>query len=115
MVPHGLLHGEPVDLAVFYNDRRVGVLQAPDPLDTVPSDADIRSALPLTELVSETPMVYFNEKLMVNVDDVVGTIQITVEVDTHHLAIEDLYRLLAEMESFTVSAATSVDQAVASM
>ncbi|WP_327004784.1 condensation domain-containing protein [Dactylosporangium sp. NBC_01737] len=111
----GLLHGEPVDLAVFYNDRRVGVLQAPDPLDTVPSDADIRSALPLTELVSETPMVYFNEKLMVNVDDVVGTIQITVEVDTHHLAIEDLYRLLAEMESFTVSAATSVDQAVASM
>ncbi|MEV4517199.1 condensation domain-containing protein [Dactylosporangium sp. NPDC049525] len=111
----GVEHGEPVDLAVFYNDRRVGVIQAPDPLDTVPAVADIRSALPLTEVVSETPMVFFNEKLMVNVDDVVGTVQITVEVDTHHLAIEDLHRLLAEMESFTVSAATASDQAVASM
>jgi hypothetical protein len=90
------------------------VIQAPDPLDTVPAVADIRSALPLTEVVSETPMVFFNEKLMVNVDDVVGTVQITVEVDTHHLAIEDLHRLLAEMETFTVSAALS-DQAVASM
>jgi hypothetical protein len=113
----GRLHGEPIDLAVFYNDRRVGVLQARDPLDTVPTVAEIRAALPLTELVSETPMVYFNEKLMVNVDDVVGTVQITVEVDTHHLAIEDLHRLLAAMETFTVAAASSsaFDQAVASI
>jgi hypothetical protein len=112
----GRLHGEPIDLAVFYNDRRVGVLQAPDALDAVPTVEDIRAALPLTEVVSDTPMVFFNEKLMVNVDDVAGTVQLTVEVDTHHLALEDLHRLLAAMETFTVSAAVApTDQAVASM
>jgi hypothetical protein len=118
----GRLHGEPVDLAVFYNDRRVGVMQAPERLDAVPTDADIRAALPLTEVLAETPMVFFNEKLMVNVDDAAGTVQLTVEVDTHHLAIEDLHRLLAAMESFTVAAAAAcaapaaspLDQAVAS-
>lgn len=101
----GREHDEPLDLAVFYNDRRVGVLRALDPQETVPTADDVRAARPLTELVSETPMVFFNEKLMVNVDDVVGTVQITVEVDTHHLAIEDLHRLLAAMETFTVDAA----------
>ncbi len=106
-------HGEPVDLAVFYNDRRGGVLDAQRPPDTVPTVAGFEAALPLTELVSDTPMPYFNEKLMVNVDDVVGTVQLTVEVDTHHLAIGDLHRLLAAMEAFTVGAARSLDQAAA--
>jgi len=40
-------------------------------------------------------------------------VQLTVEVDTHHLAIEDLYRLLAAMEAFTVAAAISTDVAAA--
>ncbi|MET7418553.1 condensation domain-containing protein [Dactylosporangium sp. NPDC005555] len=103
----------PVDLAVFYNDRRVGVIEAQTARDTVPTAADVEAALPLTELVSERPMAYFNEKLMINVDDVVDVVQLTVEVDTHHLAIGDLHRMLAAMEAFAVSA--SADQAVASM
>lgn len=107
-------HGEPVDLAVFYNDRRVGVMPVVDPLGN-PLDGDaVRAALPLTELVSETPMVYFNEKLMLNVDDVPGTAQITVEVDTHYLAVEDLRRLLTAMETFAVDAAAQADRADAS-
>ena len=81
----------------------------------MPTVEEIGAALPGTQLVSETPMAYFNEKLMVNVDDVTDTVQITVEVDTHHLPIGDLHRLLAAMETFTVAAATSLDQAVASM
>ena len=92
----------PVDLAVFYNDRRVGLMQSGGPLDKVPTDEDVRAALPLTELVSELPMVFFNEKLMVNVDDIPGTVQITAEVDTRYLSIEDLHRLLLAMERFAV-------------
>lgn len=102
----------PVDLAVFYNDRRVGVIEAQGRLDSVPTAEEISAALPLTELVSSTPMAFFNEKLMVNVDDVVGTVQITVEVDTHYLDVSDLHRLLLAMETFAVGA---LDQAVASM
>jgi hypothetical protein len=102
-----------VDLAVFYNDRRIGVLEAQGPVSEVPAAADVEAALPLTRVVSETPLPFFNEKLMVNVDDVVGTVQLTVEVDTHHLAIGDLHRLLLGMETFAAELVTDA-QAVAS-
>ncbi|MEV0562621.1 condensation domain-containing protein [Dactylosporangium sp. NPDC050588] len=100
-----------VDLAVFYNDRRVGILEAQGPLAEVPAAADVEAARPLTALVSERPLPFFNEQLMVNVDDVVDTVQLTVEVDTHHLAMADLHRLLLAMEAFAVAAA--LDQAAA--
>lgn len=103
----GRERGAPIDLAVLYNDRRVGAGKAPDPAGPLPTGQEVRGALPLTETVSESSIVVFNEKLMVHVDDVPGTIQVTVDVDTHYLAIEDLYRLLAGMEAFTVLA--SVD------
>ncbi|GAB3825577.1 hypothetical protein ACFPIJ_45745 [Dactylosporangium cerinum] len=111
----GREHSEPFDLSVFYNDRRVGVIQTQDTLETVPSMDEIRSAMPLTGMVSETPVVFFNEKLMVNIDDAVGTAQITVDFDAHHMPLADLRRLLTAMETFTVDAAASLDQAVASM
>ncbi|MEV4139491.1 condensation domain-containing protein [Dactylosporangium sp. NPDC049742] len=113
-----------VDLAVFYNDRRVGILEAQGPVSEVPTAADVEAARPLTALVSERPLPFFNEQLMVNVDDVVDTVQLTVEVDTHHLAVEDLHRMLNAMEAFAVAAALdsvaalgqagALDQAVAS-
>ncbi|GAA3205590.1 hypothetical protein ACFO1B_33650 [Dactylosporangium siamense] len=112
----GREHDEPFDLSVFYNDRRVGVIQTQDPLETMPSMDEIRSAMPLTGMVSETPVVFFNEKLMVNIDDAVGTAQITVDFDAHHMPLAEVRRLLPAMETFTVSAAAAVsDQAVASM
>ncbi len=109
----GREHSEPFDLSVFYNDRRVGVIQTQDPLETAPSMDEIRAALPLTVMVSEAPVVFFNEKLMVNIDDAVGTAQVTVEFDTHHIPLADLRRLLVAMETFTVDAAASLDAAAA--
>jgi hypothetical protein len=50
-------------------------------------------------------MAFWNERLMVNVDDVTDAVQITVEVDTAYLAIEDVRRLLHEMEAFTLAGA----------
>ncbi|WP_432840641.1 condensation domain-containing protein [Dactylosporangium sp. CA-092794] len=94
-------HGEPIDLAVLHNERRLA-LRAPE---TVPDEAAIRAARPATERVSEVPMVYFNEKLMLNIDDVPGTAQITTEVDTAYLPISDTWELLSEMERFAVEGA----------
>jgi hypothetical protein len=94
--------GQEIDLAVFYNDRRV--MLRPDGSADLPGEAEIRAALARTSVVREIPMVYFNEELMVNIDDVPDTVQVTTEVDTRCLAIEDLLALLGEMESFTVEA-----------
>ncbi|GAA0726357.1 hypothetical protein Drose_11815 [Dactylosporangium roseum] len=95
--------GEPVDLAVFYNDRRATLRTAT--AGAVPSGDEIVAARAETAVVLERPMGFFNEELMINVDDVPDTVQITTEVDTAALAIEDLHALLTEMESFAVEAA----------
>jgi hypothetical protein len=97
----GKERGEPIDLAVLHNERRAALR----PSEVPPDEAAIRAARPATELVRETPLVYFNEKLMINVDDAPGAVQITAEVDTAYLPVEDLHRLLAEMEDFVVAAA----------
>lgn len=92
------------DLGMLYNDRRPALGGTGRPA----SREAIRAALPLTRLVREVPMRFFNEQLMINVDAVPDVVQITTEVDTHHLAVEDLRALLSEMESFTVEAALAV-------
>ncbi|UWP79523.1 condensation domain-containing protein [Dactylosporangium fulvum] len=95
--------GERLELGCFYNDRRTASRPAGgDP----PPDA-IRAALPASRVLEEVPMRFFNEQLMVNVDDVRDTIQMTVEADTHRVSRDDLHALLAEMESFVVSTALS--------
>jgi hypothetical protein len=97
----GKERGEPMDLAVFYNERRLGLRAPAHP----PGRDAVRAALPGTELVRETVLPYFNEKLMINIDDLPDTLQITAEVDTAYLTAPDLLRLLHEMEEFTVAAA----------
>ncbi|MGI5243449.1 condensation domain-containing protein [Dactylosporangium sp. CA-139066] len=93
--------GEPLDLAVFYNERRLALRPPTDP----PAPDAIRAARAATELVRETPLPFFNEKLMVNVDVVPDTVQLTTEVDTAYIGAPDVRRLLQEMEDFTVAAA----------
>ncbi|MEV6924405.1 condensation domain-containing protein [Dactylosporangium sp. NPDC051485] len=93
--------GEPIDLAVFHNERRVALSAPAEP----PAEDAIRAALPRTELVRETVLPYFNEKLMINIDDLPDTVQITTEADTAYLPLPDVRRLLSEMESFVVAAA----------
>src|SRR4029078_9329496 len=70
--------GEPIDLQVFYNERRLNLR----PPQSAPDEAAIQALRPQTTFVRETPLPYFNEKLMLNIDDVPDTVQITVEVDT---------------------------------
>jgi hypothetical protein len=93
--------GEPIDLQVFYNERRLA-LRAPQ---SAPDGPAILALRPQTTCLRESPLPYFNEKLMLNIDDVPGTIQITTEVDTAYLRVESVHRLLEEMEHFTVTAA----------
>lgn len=91
--------GERLDLGCFYNDRRTPAVPAPATPDAV------RAALGASRVLQEVPMKFFNEQLMVNIDDVPGTVRMTVEVDTHHLSPADMHALLGEMEAFTVETA----------
>ncbi|HTJ35124.1 MAG TPA: condensation domain-containing protein [Dactylosporangium sp.] len=97
----GKERGEPMDLAVFYNERRAGLRPPENP----PDEAAIRAARAATEFVRETPMAFFNEKLMINIDELPDVIQIAMEVDTAYLPAADARRLLQEMEDFVVEAA----------
>lgn len=89
---------ERVDLGVFYNDRR---MSGPDS-GPLPSNADVVAALPRTRLLDDVPMTFVNEQLMVNIDNVPGTVRVTAEVDTAHLAAPDLRAVLAAMEASVV-------------
>jgi hypothetical protein len=93
--------GEPIDLQVLYNERRL----TPRAPRSTPDGPAIRALRARTALIGESPLPYFNEKLMLNIDDVPDTIQITTEVDTAYLRAESVHRLLEEMERFAVTAA----------
>jgi hypothetical protein len=97
----GRERGEPMDLAVFYNERRMALRPPTD----APGEDAIRAARDATELVHEVPLPFFNEKLMVNVDDLPGTMQLTTEFDSAYISVPDAHRLLQEMEDFAVAAA----------
>lgn len=93
--------GERVDLGVFYNDRR---MSGPD-TSILPSEADVLAARSRTRVLAEVPMALFTEQLMVNIDDVPGTVRVTAEVDTDHLSVPDLAAVLAAMEAAVVEPA----------
>ncbi|MET7399965.1 hypothetical protein ABZS66_41420 [Dactylosporangium sp. NPDC005572] len=77
-----LLASLPVELGVFYNDRRTGAVVADAP-----------------RTLTREPMRFFNEKLMINLDDA----GVVVEFDTWHVAEADVLRMLTAMEGFAVS------------
>lgn len=95
--------GEQIDLSCFFNDRRMQARQ--ESPESLPTEDEVRAALPRSALLWETTLKTFNEKLMVNIDDVTDTVQITAEVDTHYLPLDDLKALMREMEAVAVEAA----------
>lgn len=102
--------GEKIDLASFINDRRSMTLSS---TPQAPAAADeIVAAQKDTAVLWEAPLRLFNEKLMVNFDEVGGTIQVTAEVDTRYLSLEDLKSLMTAMEAVTVEAALDPSKTV---
>ena len=63
-----------------------------------PTGADVADA-PAATVLADVPMAVFTERLMVNVDDVPGTVRITAEVDTASLSVPDLLAVLKAMEA----------------
>jgi hypothetical protein len=76
--------GERIELGLLWNDRRTR------------TDGPVAAE---RQPIRELPVGPFAEQLMVHVDDVPGTVQLTVEVDTRHLGMAELGVVLDRMES----------------
>jgi condensation domain-containing protein len=101
--------GRPIDVGCFYNDRRMTGL---DPGGAVPAAADIEAALPHTTLRWQPLTGRPSERFFLHVNDVPGTVDLTVCADTAHVSPAELELLLRTMEEVTVAAA--LDRAAAS-
>jgi hypothetical protein len=99
----GRERGEQIDLACVYNDRRIRTRDLP--AGPPPSPRQLGDAVRDAVLTWDRPLALFNEKLMVTINDVPGTIEVVAEVDTRHVAPGDLEAVLRGIESVVVEAA----------
>jgi hypothetical protein len=95
--------GELIDLSCVYNDRRIQNRALP--AGPVPARRQVHDALPDSVLRWDEPLKLFNEKLMININDVPDTIEVLALFDAHHLAPDDVEALLRGMEAAIVAAA----------
>jgi hypothetical protein len=91
--------GEQIDIACVFNN------QFPEPVGPDPTPDQLAAALPATVLTWDRPLALFNERLMVTVNDVPGTIEVMAEVDTCHVAPADVDAMLHGMVATVVEAA----------
>jgi hypothetical protein len=90
-----------VDLGCYYNDRSS---HQPDPAGP-PSPQQVRAAAALAPSPRWTALDFFNEKLMLTVDDAPGAVVLTVSADTRYVSRSGMLDLVARMEAVAVSAA----------
>jgi predicted protein tyrosine phosphatase len=97
--------GEEVDISCFFNDRRQQRRDPPSgPLAT---EAEIRAALPASELrwVHESKPV--QQKLYLDVNDAAGAIDLTMSADTRYLPAADMATVVRGIEAVLVAAAVT--------
>ena len=99
--------GGVVDLKCYYNDRpsqhRI------DPAGAPVTVAEIEAAVPSTSAPQWSELPFFNERLMVTIDDVPGAIGLIVLADTAWVPRSQMVQLAHELESLAVDAARDPD------
>jgi hypothetical protein len=94
--------GEPVDLSCFYNDRRVRHREEPN--GHIPGAPEISAARGRTTLRWVRPIDGSSERFFFQVNDVPGTVDVRLSVDTRYVSPADTEAILHSMESVLVSA-----------
>ncbi len=106
--------GEPLDLSVFFNDRRTGDRSdlggGADPL----TPEAMMAALAETRLDWPVARDAPHEPLMVNVEDAAGAVQVRIVFDTHHVAPATAEACVRAMQQVAVAAALAQPAPVAS-
>jgi len=102
-----LERGGEVELGCYYNDRP-SQHRAPD-FGALPAREVIEAAKLRTGPLTWTELPFFNERLMVTIDDAPDTVALIVLADTHYVTKEEMETLAREMESLAVAAAFDAD------
>jgi hypothetical protein len=89
------------DFGYYYNDRSS---HGQDP-DRVPTPADVDAARSRDSAPRWTRLDYFNERLMLTVDDAPDGLALMVQADTHYVPKADLAALVTGMAAVAVAAA----------
>jgi hypothetical protein len=101
----GRERGEEIEIGSFFNDRRLRELRAGPAGGPAPTRAQVDAALALTTLRCQRQYDEPTENLFVHVNDVTDTVDITAQIDTHHISPADAEALLREIEAVAVAAA----------
>ncbi|MDQ7910870.1 condensation domain-containing protein [Phytohabitans sp. ZYX-F-186] len=95
--------GEELDLACFFNDRRIEVrTQAPTP---PPAPSEVYAALPRSTFEWTRRRDTSFERMFAHIEDVPDAMAITVAGDTHYMSPDDLEAVVRGMEAVAVEAA----------
>ena len=95
--------GGVVDLKCYYNDRPSQYRS--DGAESAPSRDEIEAALPRSSALRWSDLPFFNEHLMVTIDDTPGAIGLIVLADTAYFPRPRMEELARELESLAVTAA----------
>ena len=99
----GRERGVEIDLSCYFNDRRpFGAAGTRGP---APEPGEIRAALPDTSFVPLRQQDDPWERLFVHIENVPGTMELTLNADTRYLAPGDIEALCRGMEAVAVDAA----------
>jgi hypothetical protein len=95
--------GEVVELSCLFNDRRLG-LGAGDQVGLVSSREELEAARGESTLRWGEPFSSYLDKLMVQVAATEDAVELEVQVDTHHVSVDEVRALMLDLESLLVNA-----------
>ncbi|MFC1435465.1 condensation domain-containing protein [Streptacidiphilus sp. N1-3] len=96
--------GAGVELSCLFNDRRLGIgLESPGP--ATPSREELDAALAESTLRWGRPFPQYLDKLMIQVGSAPDTVELEIQVDTHHVSADEVNALMRDLESLVVEAA----------
>lgn len=96
--------GELIELSCLYNDRRLGADTEPPGL--TPSRQELEAAQGESTLRWGEPFPTYLDKLMVQVAATpdADAIELEVQVDTHHVSVDEVQALMTDLESMVLRA-----------
>ena len=96
--------GEAVELSCLFNDRRLGIgVEPPGPV--APSRHELEAARAESALRWGEPFPSYLDKLMIQVGAALHTVELEVQVDTHHVSVDEVKALMLDVEALVVGAA----------
>jgi hypothetical protein len=104
----GRERGEAVELSCLFNDRRLGMGVEPPDAPT-PSRHELETARAGSTLRWGEPFPSYLDKLMIQVGGALDTVELEIQVDTHHVSADEVRALVLDLEALVVGAAFDPD------